>query len=110
MGGMGALEFAAQFPERYDRIVSVCATGQTTPSTQALRYVQRRAVSDDPEYYKTLSERLEELIQKSEEKWDDLVQLLICSYLSCSSHLPALDNTKELFIQSCSSHLQAPST
>ena len=34
-------------------------------------------IDDDPEYYKTLSERLEELIQKHAEKWDELVQLLM---------------------------------
>jgi len=32
---------------------------------------------DDPEYYKELSERLEGIIRRHEEKWDELVQLLL---------------------------------
>ena len=67
MGGMQALEFAAQFPDRVQRVVSLCATGskscylerncqlrkfvfagQTSPATVALRSVQRRAVKLDP--------------------------------------------------------------
>jgi len=32
---------------------------------------------DDPEYYKKLSERLEDIIQRHEEKWEELVQLLM---------------------------------
>ena len=31
---------------------------------------------DDPEYYKSLSEKLETIIRQNEEKWDELVQLL----------------------------------
>lgn len=34
-------------------------------------------IDDDPEYYKTLSKRLEDLIQKHAEKWDELVQVLM---------------------------------
>ena len=34
-------------------------------------------LDDDPEYYKSLSEKLESIIRKHEEKWDDLVQLLL---------------------------------
>ena len=32
---------------------------------------------DDPEYYRKLSERLEDIIRRREEKWDELVQLLL---------------------------------
>ena len=34
-------------------------------------------IDEDPEYYKKLSERLEEIIQKYEERWDEMVQLLL---------------------------------
>ena len=34
-------------------------------------------VEEDPEYYKKLSERLEEIIQKHENRWDEIVQLLL---------------------------------
>jgi type I restriction enzyme, R subunit len=34
-------------------------------------------IEEDPEYYKKLSERLEDIISKYEEKWDELVQLLL---------------------------------
>ncbi|MDC0551671.1 HsdR family type I site-specific deoxyribonuclease [Amylibacter sp.] len=34
-------------------------------------------VQDDPEYYKALSKKLEDLIQKHSEKWEELVQLLL---------------------------------
>jgi len=50
MGGMQALEFAAQFPDRYDRFVSICSTGRTSPSTVALRSIQRSVVESDPNY------------------------------------------------------------
>ena len=34
-------------------------------------------LDEDPEYYKKLSERLEEIIQKHENRWDEIVQLLL---------------------------------
>jgi type I restriction enzyme R subunit len=34
-------------------------------------------IEEDPEYYKKLSERLEDIIDAYEEKWDELVQLLL---------------------------------
>jgi type I restriction enzyme R subunit len=34
-------------------------------------------VDEDPEYYKKLSEKLQEIIQDNEERWDQLVQLLL---------------------------------
>ena len=34
-------------------------------------------VEEDPEYYKNLSERLEDIIKKYDEKWDELVQMLL---------------------------------
>ncbi|KAF1779312.1 Alpha/Beta hydrolase fold [Phytophthora cactorum] len=41
MGGIQALEFAAQFPDRLDRLVGLACTHQTTPGTVAFRRVQR---------------------------------------------------------------------
>ncbi|GLD96394.1 hypothetical protein PINS_up005077 [Pythium insidiosum] len=50
MGGMQALEFAAQFPDRLDRLVAIACTAQTTPGTVAFRRVQRQAILTDPLY------------------------------------------------------------
>ncbi|CAH0479503.1 unnamed protein product [Peronospora belbahrii] len=50
MGGIQALEFAAQFPDRLNRLVGLACTHQTTPGTVAFRRVQRRAILADPEY------------------------------------------------------------
>ena len=43
----------------------------------AIKHHIKINLDDDPEYYKKLSERLENLIRRHEEKWDDLVQLLL---------------------------------
>jgi len=50
MGGMQALQFAANFPEMYDVFCAVAATAQTSPGTVALRSVQRKAVRTDPAF------------------------------------------------------------
>jgi homoserine O-acetyltransferase len=50
MGGMQALEFAAQFPDRLERLIGIACTHQTTPGTVAFRRVQRQAILLDPEY------------------------------------------------------------
>lgn len=50
LGGMQALQFGARFPDRVDRIVSISATGKTTPGTVALRRVGRLAIMTDPDY------------------------------------------------------------
>jgi homoserine O-acetyltransferase len=50
MGGMQAVEFAAQFPERLERLVAISCTAKTTPGTVAFRRVQRRAILSDPAY------------------------------------------------------------
>jgi len=50
MGGMQVLQFAAHFPARYSRAIGLCCTGKTSPSTVALRSVQRAAVQMDPGY------------------------------------------------------------
>jgi len=43
----------------------------------AIKHHIRINIDSDPEYYKKLSERLEDIIRKYEEKWDELVQLLL---------------------------------
>ena len=50
LGGMQALELAAQFPDRTGRVVSIAATGKTSPGTVALRRVGRLAIMNDPEF------------------------------------------------------------
>lgn len=50
MGGMQAIQFACKFPDRYDNLVSIAATAQTSPSTVALRSMQREAVRADPSF------------------------------------------------------------
>ena len=50
LGGMQSLEFGAEFPERTGKIVSLSATGKTTPGTVALRRVGRLAIITDPDY------------------------------------------------------------
>ena len=48
LGGMQALQFAALYPSRADRIVSIAATAKTSPGTVAFRKVQRDAITMDP--------------------------------------------------------------
>ena len=43
----------------------------------AIKHHIKINIDDDPEYYKNLSERLEDIIKKYDEKWDELVQLLL---------------------------------
>jgi len=43
----------------------------------AIRHHIKISIDEDPEYYKQLSERLNDIIQKHQEKWDELVQLLL---------------------------------
>lgn len=43
----------------------------------AIRHHVKINIDEDPEYYKKLSERLEDIIRRYEEKWDELVQLLL---------------------------------
>jgi len=50
MGGMLALEYAAQFPEGVDRTVMISASGRPGPQSIAYRYVQRQVLLSDPAY------------------------------------------------------------
>ena len=43
----------------------------------AIKHHIKINIDTDPEYYKKLSERLEDIIKKYDEKWDELVQLLL---------------------------------
>lgn len=50
MGGMQVLQYSCLYPDRWQRAVAIAATGRTSPSTVALRSVQRSAVMADPKY------------------------------------------------------------
>lgn len=50
LGGMQVLQFAALFPDRVEKAISISATGKTTPGTVALRRVGRLAILLDPDY------------------------------------------------------------
>ena len=43
----------------------------------AIKHHIKINIEDDPEYYKKLSERLEDIIQKYGDKWEELVQMLL---------------------------------
>ena len=43
----------------------------------AIRHHIRVRIDEDPQYYKPLSDHLEEIIKANEEKWEELVQLLL---------------------------------
>ena len=43
----------------------------------AIRHHIKIKLEDDPEYYRKLSERLEDIIRRHKEKWDELVQFLL---------------------------------
>ena len=50
LGGMQALQFAAEYPEAVDRFLVLSTTARTTPHTVALRRIGRQAILLDPEY------------------------------------------------------------
>ena len=50
LGGMQALQFAAEYPEAVDRFLVLSTTAKTTPHTVALRRIGRQAILLDPEY------------------------------------------------------------
>jgi len=51
MGGMSTVHFAAAYPSLFHRAIPVCSTPLTSPSTQALRSIQRSAIRLDPHYH-----------------------------------------------------------
>jgi type I restriction enzyme R subunit len=50
---------------------------QASELEHAIKHHININVEEDPEYFKKLSERLEEIISKYEDKWDELVQQLL---------------------------------
>ncbi|KAK4199846.1 putative homoserine O-acetyltransferase [Triangularia verruculosa] len=50
MGGMQSLAAAVTFPERVGRIVSISACARSHPYSIAMRYVQRKAILNDPNW------------------------------------------------------------
>nr|WP_323778482.1 type I restriction endonuclease subunit R [Amylibacter sp.] len=66
---------AADFKDKVEAHKSPRA--QAAEIEHAIRHHIKIKIDDDPEYYKTLSKRLEDLIQKHAEKWEELKQLLM---------------------------------
>ncbi|KAK3996390.1 putative homoserine O-acetyltransferase [Cladorrhinum sp. PSN332] len=50
MGGMQSLAAGVTFPERVGRIVSISACARSHPYSIAMRYVQRKAILNDPNW------------------------------------------------------------
>ena len=50
MGGMLALEYAAQFPDAAECMIMISASGRPGPQSISYRYVQRQVVLHDPYY------------------------------------------------------------
>ena len=53
------------------------ARSQASEIENAINHHIKVNIDEDPVYYKKLSERLEQIIQDYEDKWDELVQLLL---------------------------------
>lgn len=53
------------------------AKAKASEIENAIKHHIKINIEQDPEYYKSLSERLSDIIRKGEEKWDELVQLLL---------------------------------
>lgn len=66
---------AKDFKEKLDAHKS--SRSKAAEIEHAIKHHIKIKIDDDPEYYKKLSERLKDLIQKHAEKWDELVQLLL---------------------------------
>jgi type I restriction enzyme R subunit len=66
---------AADFKEKLGEHKS--SRAKASEIENAIKHHIKIKLEDDPEYYKSLSERLKDIIRKNEEKWDDLVQLLM---------------------------------
>jgi type I restriction enzyme R subunit len=50
---------------------------QASEVENAIKHHIKINLEEDPEYYKSLSQRLDEIIRKNGEKWDDLLQMLL---------------------------------
>lgn len=51
VGGMNAIQLAADHPLMAKKLAAFCATAQTSPFTVALRRVQRQAILNDPQFH-----------------------------------------------------------
>jgi homoserine O-acetyltransferase len=50
LGGMQAIQFAADHPDAVDRVIALSMTARTMPYTAALRRLGRQAILGDPDY------------------------------------------------------------
>jgi len=66
---------AADFKEKLNQHKSNRA--KASEIENAIKHHIKIKLEDDPEFYKSLSEKLESIIRKHEEKWEELVQLLM---------------------------------
>tara|TARA_R110002124_G_C8972960_1_gene515417 strand:- start:6904 stop:9882 length:2979 start_codon:yes stop_codon:yes gene_type:complete len=66
---------AADFKEKLNAHKS--SRAKASEIEQAIKYHLKINLEDDPEYYKSLAQRLEDIIKKQGDRWDELVQLLL---------------------------------
>lgn len=66
---------AHDFKEKLSKHKS--ARSRASEIENALRHQIRIKIDENPEFYKSLSEKLEDLIRKYRERWDELEQLLL---------------------------------
>lgn len=66
---------AANFKEKLSEHKS--SRAKASEIEQAIRHHIKINLYEDPDYYGPLSERLNEIIQKNKDKWEELVQLLL---------------------------------
>ena len=66
---------AADFKEKLNAHKSPRA--KASEIENAIKHHIKIKIEDDPEYYKSLSERLEDIIKRQKDKWEDLVQMLL---------------------------------
>lgn len=67
--------FAPDYKEQLNQHKS--SRAKASEIENAIKHHIKINIDEDPEYYKKLSERLEDIIRRREEKWDELVQFLL---------------------------------
>ncbi len=67
------------FDVEFEQVLAAQKTSRAKASEveHAIKAHIKVNIDEDPEYYQSLSRRLEEIIQKSEDRWDELVEKLI---------------------------------
>ena len=67
------------FDVEFEQVLAAQSNDRSKASEveHAIKEYLKVNLDDDPEYYKSLSHRLEEIIQKCHEKWDELLQQLL---------------------------------